>query len=185
MLVSCGLTRAVLPDGREFTFRPSFERIAELGHPHEIVEIFAELHNDTTATSAARYVLLTLCDTDAYDLTGYVSESGRTVAGLMPDAEAVILARHLMTHGICGRPSGNAGQFSPEFNASEYIASAVVHFGMTAAEAGQLSMTQFQDLFAAKFPEQVRAKPPTRDEYDAFMTQIRANRERRNGSESR
>jgi hypothetical protein len=92
----------------------------------------------------------------------------------MPVDDQVIIARHLMTHGICGKPSGNSasGKFATEFKASEYIASAVVHFGMTQAEAGELSMTQFQELFAQKFPEAVKAKTPTRDEYRAFMASI-------------
>lgn len=179
MLVSCGLTKATLDDGREWTFRPSFERIAELGEPHEIVELFAELHDPVKAPAAARWVLLTLCDTDAHDLTGYRTEA-TFVPGAMPEVDSIILAKHLMQHGICGRGGGGGnGKFSPAFHANEYVASAVVHFGMSQAEAAQLSMSQFQDLFAAKYPDQVKSAPPPKSEYDAFMAHMAEVRKKR------
>lgn len=178
MLVSCGLSIVRSDDGREWVFRPSFGRIAELGHPHEIVQTFAALHGPHAAETA-RFVLLTLCDTDAMPLTGWL-EDGAFVPGLQPAGESIILARHLMQHGVCGKPdfAGHGGKFSPEFHASEYIASAVVHFGMTQAEAEGLSMTQFQELFAQKFPKAIKAKPPSRDEYREFMAAIKAKKQK-------
>lgn len=177
MLVSCGLTKATLDDGREWTFRPSFDRIAQLGHPPEIVELFAELHHPGKAPAAARFVLLTLCDTEAHDLTGYHQDAA-FVPGAMPERDSIILAQHLMRHGICGRGTGG-GKYSPEFHAHEYVAAAVVHFGMSQAEAEQLSMSQFQDLFAAKYPDQVKKAPPSKDEYKEFMARMAEVRKKR------
>ena len=42
MLVECGLVRAMAGDGVEFTFTPSLGRIATLGNPQEIVQIYAD-----------------------------------------------------------------------------------------------------------------------------------------------
>ncbi|WP_183096627.1 DUF6246 family protein [Gibbsiella quercinecans] len=53
-----------------------------------------------------------------------------------------------------------------EFNAFEYISAARNHFNMPRAEAERLSMTEFQLLLAAKYPEQ---KGFTREEYDQVM----------------
>lgn len=61
MLVESGLVRATAGDGSEFTFRPSFGRIASLGSPGEIVALFAALHGPHAETEAA-YVLACLCD---------------------------------------------------------------------------------------------------------------------------
>jgi hypothetical protein len=170
MLTECGLTKVQNDAGDEWVFRPCFARIAELGRPHEIVELFADLHGPR-GLSAARYILHTLCDTPAHDLTGWL-DGEAWHDGSMPQSEQIIIAKHLMMHGICGTAKTGKGEFQPEFKASEYIASAVVHFGMTQAEAGELSMTQFQELFAQKFPEAVKQAPPTRDEYKKFMADI-------------
>lgn len=53
-----------------------------------------------------------------------------------------------------------------EFNAFEYISAARNHFSMPRAETDQLTMTEFQQLLAAKYPEQ---KGFTREEYDQMM----------------
>ncbi|KUQ43263.1 hypothetical protein AWI16_14940 [Enterobacter ludwigii] len=46
-----------------------------------------------------------------------------------------------------------------------YISAARNHFGMSRAEASQLTMTEFQMLLAAKYPDQ---KGFTREEYDSI-----------------
>lgn len=183
MLVECGLVRASAGDGAEFTFRPSFARIASLGSPHEIVALYAALHGPAAAQEAA-YVLACLCDQeDPTPLIGWRDEAGWH-AGEMPEGEKVIIARHLMQHGICGkaRPEGSAGaaagQFSDRFDASEYIAAARVHLGLSSADAEALSMTEFQTMLAMKFPDNAAAgtkarNVPTREQYDAAMAKMK------------
>ncbi|MGM7948250.1 DUF6246 family protein, partial [Yersinia enterocolitica] len=56
--------------------------------------------------------------------------------------------------------------YSNEFNAMDYINSARIHFNMSRAEAEQLTMTEFQLLLKAKYPED---KGFTREEYDEIM----------------
>lgn len=170
MIVADGLTRAVF-DGIEFEFRPSFSRIAELGSPAEIVELYGDLVRGDVA--AAQYVLRTLCTTDASPLTGCLGQDG-PIKGAMPDAEALIIAAHLMRHGICGGDGKKAsdGEFVTEFKVENYIAAAVVHFGITYAEAEALSMTQFQALLRAKYPEKEKFNP-SQQEYDAFMRKMK------------
>ena len=114
MLVECGFVRAVTPDGSEYTFRPSFGRIAALGHPHEIVSLYVALHAANAAEVAA-YILACLCDQDdATPLIGWRDEKG-SHAGLMPIDEQIIIARHLMQHGIVGKakPTKGDGKYSP------------------------------------------------------------------------
>lgn len=184
MLVEHGFVRAQLPDGREWTFTPSFGRIAELGDAFEIVRMFASLHGERAA-STARDVLAMLCDQDdPTPLLGWLDE-GDTHPGAMPTREQIILARHLMQHGICGKPdakaaeTGDGGRYSSRFDVGEFVALARAHLGMSEADALALSMTGLQQLMAAKFPDQkARGKNvPSRAEYDAAMARLKERRE--------
>lgn len=182
MLVECGFTRATTSDGAEWTFTPSFARIAGLGSPHEIVALYAGLHGQNAAQDAA-YVLACLCDQeDPLPLIGWRDEAGQH-PGAMPEAEQVIIARHLMQHGICGqaRPGQGAGdgngdgKFSDRFDAAEYVAAARVHLGLSSADADALSMTEFQTMVAMKFPQAGGKKRdvPSRAEYEATMERMK------------
>lgn len=175
MLVECGYVRATASDGAEFTFCPSFSRIASLGAPKEIVSLYAGLHGPRAAQDAA-YVLACLCEQeDPLSLTGW-HDGKEHHAGTMPPDEQIIIARHLMQHGIIGKakPDKGDGKFSDSFHASEYIAAACVHLGLTRIDAEQLSMTEFQTMFEMKFPEQSKERDvPSREEYQAAMRAIK------------
>lgn len=183
MQVECGLVRVTAGDGTEATFRPSLGRIAALASPEALVELFARLHGPG-AEAAAADVLIGLCDPDdAPALQALIGEPEATPAGLrwtagaMPGPERVILARHLLQHGMVGKARPGAqekaeqGRYSARFDAGEYIAAARVHLGLSAAEAEALSMTEFAQLFAMKFPDQKGGARdvPTREEYAAGM----------------
>lgn len=182
MLVECGLVRATLDDGREFTFRPSFGRIAALADPEGIVRLFGRLHAPG-AENAAAEVLIGLCDEpDPSPVVGEPMPTAagvRWVGGAIAPAERVILARHLMTHGIVGtaKPgTPSSGRYSTRFDAAEYVAAARAHLGMSADDAEALSMTEFQRLFAMKFPDPKAERErnvPTREEYDAAMRRLK------------
>lgn len=180
MLVECGFVRATADDGSEWTFAPSLARIAALGTPREIVDLYAELYDDKSAARASRYILAALCEQeDATPLVGWTCADDDTDhAGLMPLAEQLIIARHLMRHGIVGkdRPGSGKGRYVAEFHASEYIAAARVHLGLSTADAEALSMTELHTLFEAKFPDdkESQAEMPTLDEYEAGVMALRA-----------
>ena len=178
MLVECGFTRATTADGREFTFRPSFGRISTLGDPQAIVRLYAGLFGARAAVDA-RYVLACLCDQeDPLPLLGWLDAELAEHPGAMPPAEQVILARHLMQHGIVGkaRPeasSGAKGKFSDRFDASEFVSAARVHLGLSSDDAEDLSMTEFQTMFELKFPDKSKRDVPSRTEYAAGMARLK------------
>lgn len=98
----------------------------------------------------------------------------------MPEAEQIVIARHLLRHGMVGKAKpgaagAEAGKYAETFNAAEYIAAATVHLGLSDEDAAGLSMTDFQIRFAMKFPD--AGKPsrdvPTREEYEAGMARLR------------
>lgn len=177
MLIECGFTLAQMPDGSEFTFTPSLGRIAALGSPSGIVRVYADLHGPQ-ASRTAGYVLAVLCDQDdPTPLIGWYDAHGWH-PGVMPAAEQIILARHLMQHGIIGKakPGKGGGQYAQEFHAAEYIAAARVHLGLSSADAEALSMTEFQTAFKMKFPEQKARELPSREEYRELMAKIEGKR---------
>jgi hypothetical protein len=189
VLVECGFVRAIAGDGRDWTFVPSLARVAALGSPQEIVGLYVDLHGPK-AEQAAAEVLAGLCEQD--DATGLIGwheddpaldpPRPRWHPGPMPAAEQVIVARHLMRHGIVGKAKpekASSGRFSDRFDAAEYIAAARVHLGLSAADAEALSMTEFHTLFEMKFPDKDgRGRDvPTREEYDAQMAAMKAIRD--------
>lgn len=184
MLVEDGYVRATAPTGDEWTFAPSFARVEALGTPLEIVQFFVELHGPQ-APETARYVLSVLCEQDdATPLIGWLDEQRRPQAGFMPEGEQIVIARHLMVHGICGRArpgkGDGEGQFSDRFDAREYIAAARVHLGMSTEDAERLSMSEFQTLLEMKFPSKAQKRDvPTREEYEATMSLIRSREQAR------
>lgn len=187
MLVEWGFVHLTTGDGQEFSFRPSFERIETLGTPQEIVELYAALHGPRAAETAA-YVLSCLCDQeDPTPLIGCWEDEFERTPGQLPTDHQVVIARHLMRHGICGTPSTEKkgdGKYSDKFDATEYVAAARVHLGLSHADAAALSMTEFQKLFEMKFPNKREGHRdvPTRAEYEARMA---AHEERVNGNRSR
>lgn len=182
MLVECGLVRATTSDGAEFTFRPSLGRIASLADPAGIVRLYGRLFGKR-APEAAAEILVGLCDQD--DLGTLIGEPEATSDGIrwnggaMPPDERVIVALHLMKHGIVGkaRPSAEGeGEFNDKFEAAQFIAAARVHLGLSSADAEALSMTELQTMLEMKFPETARGgqhDTPTRDRYEAAMKMMR------------
>lgn len=175
ILTEIGQVGVTTEDGREYTLHPSFFNIASIGSPEEIVSTYADLHG-ADAVNAARVVIL--CCGGDLELVGAYREPG-----LMPDSEQIIIARHLMQHGIVGRvkKSGGSGKYSPRFDAAEYILAAQAHFGMTRADAGELTMTEFSMLLDMKFPEQKQHEKPTQEDYRALERAIEEKRKAKNG----
>jgi hypothetical protein len=97
--------------------------------------------------------------------------------GQMPKNDIIVLAQHLMQHGIVGKAKvrqlqrHETGERTTEFKAFDYISAARSHFGMNRTEASQLTMTEFQMLLAAKYPDQ---KGFTREEYDSIADEYLA-----------
>ncbi|HBS7886128.1 TPA: hypothetical protein MJD39_14310 [Klebsiella pneumoniae] len=130
--------------------------------------------------SASMLVLQACCEEDLTWAIGEWSEiEGKIMylPGIMPKEDIVTLAKELLLHGIIGNAKvrrlqrHEAQETTTEFNAAEYIAAAQTHFNIGLREASQLTMTAFQLLLAAKYPDQ---KGFTRDEYDAIANEYLA-----------
>lgn len=130
--------------------------------------------------STCMLVLQSCCDDDLTPMTGEWKGWRHCVVyrpGRLPKNDIIVLAQHLMQHGIVGKAKvrqlqrHETGERTTEFKAFDYISAARSHFGMNRTEASQLTMTEFQMLLAAKYPDQ---KGFTRDEYDSIADEYLA-----------
>jgi hypothetical protein len=167
-------------DGNEFLFNPSFANIAKIGNPKAIVKAFHDLHGPKSVRPAM-HIMRCCSVSNSDDLIGWLDEELFRVDGSIPDGELVILARSLMTDGIAGRAKPDKkdgdGKYSDSFDASEFVDAAMVHLGISAADAWQLTMTQFQRQIEMKFPAKNKVDM-TEDQYKKAKAELMAKRER-------
>ncbi|WP_409247831.1 DUF6246 family protein [Enterobacter hormaechei] len=135
--------------------------------------------------STCMLVLQACCEEDLTPMIGEWKGWRHCVVyrpGQIPKNDIIVLAQHLMQHGVVGKAKvrqlqrHETGARTNEFKAFDYISAARTHFGMIREEASQLTMTEFQMLLSAKYPEQ---KGFTRDEYDAIADDYMAKKAKR------
>lgn len=157
---------------------PLIERaVAAYGHvPAWFVEHVRNTNYGKRALMAAFTVMEACSECDISSLLGEfrpAKTKGKPFkrrAGQMGDFEILLIAQSLITHGITGKAKvrqlqrHESSQGTSEFSAFEYISAARNHFGISREEAERLTMTEFQHMLNAKYPDQ---KGFTRDEYDA------------------
>lgn len=169
---------------------PLIERaVAAYGHvPAWLVEHVRNTTYGKRALMAALTVMEACSECDISSLVGEfrpAKAKGKTFkrrAGQMGDFEILLIAQSLITHGIIGKAKvrqlqrHESSQGTSEFSAFEYISAARNHFGISRGEAERLTMTEFQHMLNAKYPDQ---KGFTRDEYDAVADDYMAKKARR------
>lgn len=140
------------------------------------------------AVLAAINVIQACCDEDTSKLTGEIvpGKSGKWAfvyrKGFMSAFEMVLIAQSLIVHGVIGKAKvrqlqkHETGEATTEFRAFDYVSAARHHFSMPRTEAEQLTMTEFQLMLAAKYPDQ---KGYTREEYDSAADEFFERRKRR------
>lgn len=141
--------------------------------------------------SAAMHVMQACCEEDLTAIIGEWKGWSRYVVyrpGMMPRNDIVVIAQQLMQHGVIGKAKvrrlqrHESGETTSEFRAFDYISAARSHFGMRRDEAAALTMTEFQLLLAAKYPDQ---NGFTREEYDAVADDYLARKAGRIAKEKR
>ncbi|WP_395303251.1 DUF6246 family protein [Pectobacterium polonicum] len=139
--------------------------------------------------SAAMHVMQACCDDDITPLVGEWRPGKRGIiyrAGGMSVGEIILIAHTLIEHGVMGKAKVRKPQRSEtnsyvnEFRAVEYINAARIHFGISRDEAERLTMTEFQLMINAKYPDQ---KGFTREEYNQVRDDYFKRREARIAAE--
>lgn len=176
MHIDIGHVRVETGAGQEFILVPSLAAMSRIGSPIEVVRTFHDLHHPILrdARRAAIRVIWACCDDETIST---VTGDAFTV-GTWPDSEMLIIAQHLMRHGIIGtaKPKASSkrdqGQYADRFDPSEYIDAAMIHLGLVRADAEILTMTQLQRMIDSKHPK----KPGVeigREEYRAAMAKLK------------
>lgn len=185
--------------GREIFLNPSFLAMSRIGAPENIVRLFVTVHaghypthriSEPTimrdvlarcfaemAAAAARVV--TACSTENISQligTYKVTTKGKLFyrPGLLPVADVIELARHLIRHGVMGdqppeQLKDQKSEYSSKFDARSFVYTAVAHLGMSEADAWNMTMTSFRAAMNAKFPVKEKDKIPTEEAYDEVM----------------
>ncbi len=139
--------------------------------------------------SSAMHVMQSCCDEDVTPLIGEWRAGKKGVIyrrGGMSTGEIILISHTLIEHGVMGkakirRPQrAETNSYVNEFRAIEYINSARIHFGISRAEAERLTMTEFQLMLNAKYPDQ---QGFTREEYDTVRDDYFKRREERIAAE--
>lgn len=120
--------------------------------------------------------VLDACAPDGADLspfTGCMGERWNSWRpGLMLSGEVVILARHLLEHGLVGRVRQRKPVTSEKYASAiypaEFASAAIADLGLSEDEAWNLTMTGFSSAMHAKFAKPGEG-PPTEEEHDHVM----------------
>ncbi|MDX7999352.1 hypothetical protein FE394_09080 [Xenorhabdus sp. Reich] len=144
--------------------------------PDWLIELMRKPAFGRVILSTSMRVIQACCEDDADELIGEWRPGRRGIVyrpGKIPINDIIVIANELITHGVIGkvkirRLQRNEGteEYSGQFKVIEYINAARTHFNMSREEAERLTMTEFQMMLKAKFPDE---KGFTREEYDAVI----------------
>ncbi|MFC1015262.1 DUF6246 family protein [Pasteurella multocida] len=136
--------------------------------------------------SCALTILNACNDSDLSGIFGYYKPSNKGIVyriGAVNTKDVIALSKHLALHGIIGNidlktKENKRSEYTSEFDVEEYISAARCHFGLSRADAENLTMTEFQMLIKSKYPEQQKKSTLfTEEEYDQIMEDYYKNRE--------
>jgi hypothetical protein len=178
--------------GRDFVFRPLFYRVAQLGTPKEILDIFnqAQTVGDDGFIAAWR-VMAEFCDDENIDnLIGYFYYCEklnrlRYVRGKMPIEDIHIIGASLITDALIGRPTNSdkvkASKEAPstEFNPAEFVAIGNAHF--SGIDWWGKTMIELQQAIKAHNPEKEEKLPTAKEIGDMFADAEATNARIANG----
>lgn len=170
MLIKYGLVN-IEWQGQQFSLLPSFANMEKIGSPSQIID-YVKLLSDTKAPwyvirRVAEKIVEACATTELPEkLTGAMTlNQWRKEIAIRPSdngmttEQLVILAGHLIKHGIIGdtdyRAKSKDGDNAPlkTFEASEFVETAVLAFDISHEEASRMTMTQFIRQMRAKYPD--------------------------------
>lgn len=191
-----------------YRLRPSFYAMTQIGTPQEIVRVFASVSADydhAEKLSDSLTVINACCDTDITPVFGHFESPGMAkhfvrgyrfghfverpatpeyVRGEADPEDVLVIARHLLIHGITGAQKplppkpGQEPEYVHEFNALQHVSLAMAHLGLTSSEAWQLTMTELVGALRAKFPPQQSNAPgsraPSKEQHEKTMAWFEA-----------
>lgn len=171
-------------EGGSFIFRPSLKNINKVGTSTEIVDLLLSLYysdaiawaqsfdsvdskisrqvsiqSRNKAISSAILVLSSCCDEDISAMTGKIvfGSKVRYQIGLESPDVLIVLARHLMKHGVIGvsnkESTNKKSKPVKEFNPHHFVSLMMNHLDFNRDDAWNMSMSEFLHHWEVKFPD--------------------------------
>ncbi len=177
-------------DERSFEFVPSLQNIEKIGTPKEIVTTFKFLMSGgyTRQKFVKAIEVLECClvshDDDLGFLYGFLTPSYHgdrilMMVGREPWQNAVILARHMLVHGICGKSDKvdkSEAKACDEFKPSDYVNVARRVLELSSEESKGLTMTELLILTkesADAAEKEDKERPPNIKEHNDQMDYLK------------
>ena len=185
--ISSGEVGVCLSDGREFTFRPSFRALSEMG---DVKQLWADMQSNSKYCQLhAAGIILDRCmvdfnHNDFDSLFGYagLDDDGEVFVtdGEIPEAERCILAFSLLRNGIIGSETPKkSGSEDSTFNPIDWVGASMSTFGQDSKTSWDLTMHEFQAAMKAKYPEAKEQFTP--EKASDFLQEMDDLRAKRNG----
>lgn len=174
---------------RDYQFRPSLAAIGSLGDAAYLGKLLARVQRVDMDGYVCALSVLSACYVgdpgDLDRLIGYYREHRgrlRYVMGSMPSAEIHILGVRLAISGIAGEPKRRGkdnGKASATFDPAEFVGAAQAHLSVSAPEAWQMTMIEFQRAIDAKYPpKEDEPEQITPEEAEALHERVTSIRSR-------
>lgn len=156
---------AIYIDDKEYKINPTFQNIAKLGKPREIIETFTSFFNCPSINwqyHRAVEILQSCLEPNLPEsATGRfkVYENGKMKLVNPPSndfmSDIIVLAGHCLKHGVVGVTDSDSEEGEPikEFDPYFYIGLARKHLGMSRDEAASMTLTEFLAMWDIEFPE--------------------------------
>jgi len=172
----------IIAEGREYIFRPSFRKLANLSDPVGLVDLFTQVQrHDRSGFLASLSVLTSFIDCsseDAQKLLGFYKDVGgklRYVRGLIREpTDLFLLSIELLKNGMIGGASKGSsdGKAAAEFNCLDFVGSAIAHLGLQPTDAWEMTMPELQAAISAKIGNTKEDKRPNGVDIDNLWKEI-------------
>lgn len=162
---------AIYIDDKQYKISPTFQNIAKLGNPKEIIETLTSFFNCPSINwqyQRAVEILQSCCEPSLPDkVTGRfkVCENGKMKLINPPSADfmhdIIVLAGHCLSYGVVGvteEESLEEGEPIKEFDPYYFIGLATEHLGRTREQAAAMTLTEFMMAWDIKHPEQAKER---------------------------
>lgn len=176
--------QAIIYSGESYTFTPSFQHIASVGEPEQIVDYYNYLTSDnadTVALCSMAYDVMSAC-ADQKLPKGLLWETANSwdgervvmVKGKVDLSAQILMAVDLLYMGIIGKQfklkERGDKRALIEFDPSSFVSAAVVHLGMQPEQAWSLTITEFNTFLKDKYPDLYQPDLPSADEIEKLFS---------------
>lgn len=188
-------------EGRDYRLRPSFLSMSAIGESGDLVSIASWINSaklkldfephkiSVLDMSTAIFIIQCCCDKEISELGCIIGSdwTGKLFykEGAVSGHDLIVIADHLIRFGINGietQRSKNAARFSDKknkfiFKVTEFVASAIAHLKLSAKDAWDLTMPEFQLAMDSLYPpDDKKSNMPTQEEVEENYAHVLAAR---------